>query len=196
MKKLSLKDRFHHWRRKMRWNRQYKKGKWDYLNNDREHLRYQQIVDYINKYSLKTPTILDLGAGEAVLNTKFSPEDYTHFYNVDFSKASIQNAKAKNLSKSTSLVADIHTFNPDQTYDVIVFNEAYYYVHDMLRQDVLSRFIKKLNPNGLLIVSIYREGLDCWEVINANPNLEKTEFNIVKTDREQTYWKVGAYRLK
>ena len=44
MKKLSLKDRFHHWRRKMRWNRQYKKGKWDYLNNDREHLRYQQIL--------------------------------------------------------------------------------------------------------------------------------------------------------
>ena len=35
MKKLSLKDRFHHWRRKMRWNRQYKKGKWDYLNNGR-----------------------------------------------------------------------------------------------------------------------------------------------------------------
>lgn len=196
MSKLSLIDRFHHWRRKNRWNRQYKKGKWDYLNNDREDLRYQKIVEFITKYASKNPTILDLGAGEAILNGKFKSESYSHFYNVDFSKASITKAKQKNHPKSTSLVADIHTYNPNQTYDVIVFNEAYYYVHHNLKTDVLDRFTKKLNPNGILLVSIYKEGLDCWEIIDAKKDLEKLDFSKVETDREQTYWKVGAYRIK
>ncbi|WP_336066056.1 methyltransferase domain-containing protein [Mesoflavibacter sp. CH_XMU1404-2] len=196
MSKLSLIDRFHHWRRKNRWNRQYKKGKWDYLNNEREDLRYQKIVEFISKYASKNPTILDLGAGEAVLNGKFEPASYSHFYNVDFSKASITKAKQKNHPKSTSLVADIHTYNPNQTYDVIVFNEAYYYVHHNLKIDVLNRFTEKLNPNGILLVSIYKEGLDCWEIIDAKKDLEKLDFSKVETDREQTYWKVGAYRIK
>jgi len=193
--KLSLIDRFHHWRRKNRWNRQYKKGKWDYLNNDREDLRYQKIVEFISKYASKNPTILDLGAGEAVLNGKFDKNSYSHFYNVDFSKNSIDKAKQKQLPNSTSLVADIHNYNPNKTYDVIVFNEAYYYVHHNLKKEVLNRFISKLKPNGLLVVSIYKEGLDCWEIIDANTSIEKLDFNKVETDREQTYWKVGAYRI-
>ena len=195
MSKLSLIDRFHHWRRKNRWNRQYKKGKWDYLNNDREDLRYQKIVEFISKYASKNPTILDLGAGEAVLNGKFDKNSYSHFYNVDFSKNSIDKAKQKQLPNSTSLVADIHNYNPNKTYDVIVFNEAYYYVHHNLKKEVLNRFISKLKPNGLLVVSIYKEGLDCWEIIDANTSIEKLDFNKVDTDREQTYWKVGAYRV-
>ena len=195
MSKLSLIDRFHHWRRKNRWNRQYKKGKWDYLNNDREDLRYQKIVEFISKYASKNPTILDLGAGEAVLNGKFDKNSYSHFYNVDFSKNSIDKAKQKQLPNSTSLVADIHNYNPNKTYDVIVFNEAYYYVHHNLKKEVLNRFIGKLKPNGLLVVFIYKEGLDCWEIIDANTSIEKLDFNKVETDREQTYWKVGAYRV-
>lgn len=195
MSKLSLIDRFHHWRRKNRWNRQYKKGKWDYLNNDREDLRYQKIVEFISKYASKNPTILDLGAGEAVLNGKFDKNSYSHFYNVDFSKNSIDKAKQKQLPNSTSLVADIHNYDPNKTYDVIVFNEAYYYVHHNLKKEVLNRFISKLKPNGLLVVSIYKEGLDCWEIINANTSIEKLDFGKVDTDREQTYWKVGAYRV-
>ena len=195
MSKLSLIDRFHHWRRKNRWNRQYKKGKWDYLNNDREDLRYQKIVEFISKYASKNPTILDLGAGEAVLNGKFDKNSYSHFYNVDFSKNSIDKAKQKQLPNSTSLVADIHNYNPNKTYDVIVFNEAYYYVHHNLKKEVLNRFIGKLKPNGLLVVSIYKEGLDCWEIIDANTSIEKLDFGKVDTDREQTYWKVGAYRV-
>ena len=43
MNKLSFIDQFHIWRRKLRWNRQYKKGRWDYLKNDVEAPRYAKI---------------------------------------------------------------------------------------------------------------------------------------------------------
>lgn len=196
MAKLSLIDRFHHWRRKRRWDKQYKKGKWDYLANEREAVRYQKITDYIKTYGKSKPVILDLGAGEAVLNEKLTTEDYSTFYNVDYSAASIEKANKRDLKNSKNLVADIHTYNPKEQFDVIVFNEAFYYVHDHLKQDVLDRFIGKLNPEGILITSIYKEGQNCWDLINASPKLEQLNFETVNTDRETTYWKVGAYKKK
>ncbi|MFD1063452.1 class I SAM-dependent methyltransferase [Winogradskyella litorisediminis] len=194
MAKLSLIDRFHHWRRKRRWDKQYKKGKWDYLANEREAVRYHKIIEYIKTYGKAQPSIMDLGAGEGVLNERLKDFDYSQFTNVDYSAASIEKAKAKNLPKAKSLVADIHTFTPEEQFDVIVFNEAFYYVHLDLRQEVLDRFIDRLKPNGVLIVSIYKEGQDCWDLINASPKLKQLNFEVVNTDRETTYWKVGAYR--
>jgi len=194
MGKLNLVDRFHHWRRKMRWNKQYRKGKWDYLNNQREAKRYDKIIEYIKTHGKTKPIILDLGAGEAILNDKLNDTDYSFFFNVDFSKASIDKAKVKQLKNANDVVADIHTYNPKQSFDIIVFNEAFYYVHNNLKVEVLNRFVNKLNPKGILIVSIYKEGQDCWDIINASSQLELLNFETVTTDREKTYWKVGAYK--
>ena len=194
MGKLNLIDRFHHWRRKMRWNKQYKKGKWDYLSNERESVRYAKIIDYVKNYGVENPTIMDLGAGDGVLNERLDAKDYKTFTNVDYSSASIEKAEAKNLKNAINLVADIHTFSPDNNYDVIVFNEAFYYVHDHLKQEVLDRFISSLSDKGILIVSIYKEGQNCWDLINASSRIEQLNFETVNTDRETTYWRVGVYK--
>ena len=53
MSKLSYLDQFHIWRRKLRWNRQYKKGRWDYLRNDVEAPRYAKILEFIKQHSKK-----------------------------------------------------------------------------------------------------------------------------------------------
>lgn len=194
MGKLNLIDRFHHWRRKMRWNKQYRKGKWDYLSNERESVRYAKIIEYIKNYAVENPTIMDLGAGDGVLNERLDANDYKTFTNIDYSSASIEKAEAKNLVNAINLVADIHTFSPDKTYDVIVFNEAFYYVHDHLKQEVLDRFISSLTDKGILIVSIYKEGQNCWDLINASSKIEQLNFETVNTDRETTYWRVGIYK--
>lgn len=196
MGQLNLIDRFHHWRKKMRWNRQYKSGKWDYLNNEREALRYIKILEFIKLSKKDAPRILDLGAGEAVLNSRLDIIDYSYFLNVDYSKSCIDKAKAKSLVNSKSVVADIHSFNPDEEFDVIIFNEAFYYVHDNLKKEVLNRFLNKLSKNGLIICSIYREGVGCWEYFNEHTNLQRLDFDRVNTDRESTYWKVGVYQLR
>ena len=62
MNKLSYLDKFHIWRRKLRWNRQYKKGRWDYLRNDVEAPRYAKILEFIKQHSKKQVSILDLGS--------------------------------------------------------------------------------------------------------------------------------------
>ena len=47
--KMNFVERFHHWRRKMRWNKQYKKGRWDSLQSEKELHRYQRIIDLIKE---------------------------------------------------------------------------------------------------------------------------------------------------
>lgn len=189
---MNLLDKFHNWRRKLRWNKQYRRGRWDNLRKPIEAGRYTTIIEFIKSYGKSKPSILDLGAGEGVLNEYLSPKDYSYFLGVDFSSVSIEKAKTRNFVKAEFLTADIHTYSPHQKFDVIIFNEAFYYVHESEKQNVLDRMLSHLADNGILIVSIYREGIGCWEYFDK---LKQLNFKTVKTNEEKTYWKIGVYKV-
>jgi|TARA_Y100000385_G_scaffold289973_1_gene361244 SAM-dependent methyltransferase len=195
MNKLSFIDRFNIWRRKMRWNRQYKKGKWDYLKNNEEGPRYDKIIEYIESFADSKPSVLDLGSGEGILKLKLSEHDIGYFCGIDFSEVSVKKAREHQYSNSEFFVADLHYYRPSQEFDVIVFNEAFYYIHNNIKAKALERVISKLKPNGLLINSIFREGSGCWEYFNI-ANLEQIEFAKVNSKKGETYWHLGAYRKK
>lgn len=196
MKKLSFLERLKNWKRKLRWDRQYKSGRWDYLFDKEEEPRYIGIISAINRYT-KNPKILDLGAGEGVLRFKLKTTKAVveYYCGVDFSKVSIRKAKKFNFEKSKFIVADLHYYTPDQNYDIIVFNEAFYYINHKLKSEVLERILSKLNDNGILIVSIFKEGEGCWAFFN-HERLEKLEFYNIESSKENRYWKLGVYRKK
>ncbi len=193
---MNILDKFHHWRRKMRWDKQYKSGHWDSLASEKELKRYQQIVDFIKKYGNNNPSILDIGSGDGVLTMRMDEKDYSYFLGLDFSKESIKKAQSRNLPKSNFETADAITYQPEQKFDIIVFNEAFYYFHDTKKQEVLDRMIDALNPNGIIITSIYREGHGCWEFFKESVVLKELDFETVTTDEELRYWKVGVYARK
>lgn len=184
-------DKFHNWRRKQRWNRQYKSGRWDKLKGDIEAVRYQKIIDYISEFAPKNPRILDLGCGEGILYDRMDESIFSYFLGMDFSSVSIMKANNLKLHKAEFICADIHDFQPKQTFDVIVFNEVFYYIHESEKQTILKRMMDSLNTNGIIITSIYREGLGCW---NYFENLQQLDFTTIETDNEKTYWKVGVYK--
>ena len=188
---MNIIDKFHNWRRKQRWNKQYKKGRWNNLKNPIEASRYNTIKNFIIAYGKSQPSILDLGSGEGVLNEYLDSNSYAYFLGIDFSKVSIEYAKSKQFPNSEFISADIHNYTPERKFDVIIFNEAFYYVHDSEKENVFQRVISCLEDNGILIVSIYREGLGCWEYFN---NLEQLNFKVVTTTQEKTYWKIGVYK--
>lgn len=190
---MNIIDRFHNWRRKMRWNKQYRQGRWDNLNSSIEKGRYLKIKDFINQFAISEPKILDLGSGEGVLNKHLVDTDYSYFTGVDFSSVSIERAKQHSFRDADYFVADLHDYTPDKSYDVIIFNEAFYYIHDSEKENVLKRVLSKLNTNGILITSIYREGHGCWEFFDRD-SLKQLDFQTVTTDKEKTYWKIGVYR--
>ena len=83
---MNLLDKFHSWRRKQRWNRQYKKGRWESLRSEKEAIRYNKIIEFIKRFSSKKPSILDIGCGDGLLTERISPEDYSFFFGLGFFK--------------------------------------------------------------------------------------------------------------
>jgi len=191
---MNLIEKFHHWRRKMRWNKQYKSGRWDSLKNEIETKRYQQIIDYMNAFGKPNPNILDIGCGDGVLNYRMTDYKFDYFLGVDFSKVSIEKAREHMFPKSEFEVCDVIKFHPKRNFDIIVFNEAFYYIPETEKSIVLERMLDHLTENGLLITSIFREGLGCWEYFKEHPKLKEEAFTTVTTEKELTYWKIGAYR--
>lgn len=189
---MNIIDKFHNWRRKLRWNKQYKRGRWEKLKSDTEKIRYQTIIDFISKYAVENPSVLDLGCGEGILCERLMPSQISFFMGFDFSSVSIQKAHQLNLDKAEFVCADIHSFIPNRTFDVIVFNEVFYYIHESERVKVLKRMIAKLNEDGIIITSIYREGHGCWH--HFKDVMNQIEFKTLTTNNENTYWKVGVYK--
>jgi len=50
-----------------------------------------------------------------------------------------------------------------------------------------------LKENGMIINSIYREGVGSWKHFKKD-NLEQIDFKTITTSEEKTYWKIGAYK--
>lgn len=190
---MNIIDKFHNWRRKQRWNKQYKSGRWKNLRSDKERERYSTIIEFIAKHGNNNPSVLDLGCGEGILCERMKNESYIEFVGMDFSSESIKQAVEKNLDKAVFKVADLHYFKPEQKYDVIVFNEAFYYVHDSEKAKVLQIMMDALTENGIIINSIYREGAGSWEYFEID-TLQQIDFKTVTTSEAKTYWKIGVYK--
>jgi len=190
---MNIIDKFHNWRRKQRWNRQYKSGRWKNLRGDKERGRYKTIIDFINKHGNGEPSVLDLGCGEGILCERMKNETYSKFVGMDFSSESIKQANEKKLDKAVFKVADLHYFKPEQKYNVIVFNEAFYYVHDSEKANVLQIMMNALIENGIIINSIYREGAGSWEYFKIEA-LQQIDFKTATTSEAKTYWKIGVYK--
>lgn len=190
---MNLLDKFHHWRRKRRWNKQYKSGRWESLKSELEAKRYHQIIDYIKEFGSNNPSILDIGCGDGVLNRRMSHLEYEYFLGVDFSSVSIEKAKAQRFPKSEFLAEDAIKFQPKRNFDVIIFNEAFYYIPETEKLRVLNLMLDHLTPKGIMVSSIFREGVGCWEYFKEHPRLKEFAFTTVETEKETTYWKIGVY---
>lgn len=191
---MNIIEKFKHWKRKQRWNKQYKKGRWENLKGEKESVRYQTIVGYAERYGNSNPDILDLGSGEGVLLDYFNTEHISSFEGMDFSSVSIEKANRSNRAKATFVCEDLHNYKPKSNYDIVVLNEAFYYIHVTKKKEVLDTLKKHLKPNGIIIVSIYREGLGCWEYFK-NEQFKELDFTTVTTNEAKTYWKIGVYKL-
>lgn len=190
---MNLLDKFHHWRRKRRWNKQYKSGRWESLKTELEAKRYYQIIDFMREFSPKNPAILDIGCGDGVLNRRMEDFEYDYFLGVDFSEVSIQKAREQQFPQSEFLAEDAIKFKPNRVFDVIIFNEAFYYIPDSEKDNVLNLMLRHLSPKGIVISSIFREGVGCWEYFKEHPQLKEQAFTTVQTKKETTYWKIGVY---
>ena len=134
------------------WEQQYSIGKWDYMNELKELPRYSIIAGYFQFFKYGG-AILDLGCGPGILQDKIGKHAYCRYVGIDISSEAIRQASEKEDDKTTFICADITTYTPEESFDMIVFNEILYYLDTPL--DVVKRYEHFVKSNGLFIVSMF-----------------------------------------
>lgn len=137
-----------------RWNYQYDKGLWDGLENMNELARFSVLAGYVHFLKPDNPSILEIGCGEGVLAQRIGRQHYGLFLGTDVADAAIEQANSRFGDQETRFEAvDMNDFQTDAQFDVIIFNEAIYYLKPMLDK-LLFQYIPMLKPNGLFIISM------------------------------------------
>ncbi|GAA4417364.1 hypothetical protein GCM10023187_49690 [Nibrella viscosa] len=150
-----------------RWNYQYDKGLWDGLKALDELARFSVIVGYVKYLKPGQPEILEIGCGEGLLQQRLQEQNYGRYVGMDIADKAIEQAKAAADPKCTYLVGDMDKYEPEGTFDMIIFNEVIYYSKHPLK--TLQRLATYLKPEGLLIVTIndHKHSAELWDSIKG-----------------------------
>ncbi|WP_439643364.1 class I SAM-dependent methyltransferase [Gemmatimonas sp.] len=150
--------------RESRWNREYTEGGWDWLRNLDELAHHCVLAGYVS-YLKPGGSVLDVGCGEGVFQEQLRGAA-GRYLGVDF-EAPIQKAAHKNNANTRFVVGDMNEFTTTERFDVIVFNESIYYLHET--QKGLQRYEQFLTPDGVVLISMHgKERNDAiWAEVHA-----------------------------
>lgn len=150
--------------RESRWNREYAEGGWDWLRNLDELAHHCVLAGYVS-YLKPGGSLLDVGCGEGVFQEQLRGAA-SRYLGIDFEEA-VKKAQAKITTTTRFAVADMNEFTTTETFDVIVFNESIYYLHDLMAG--LQRYEQFLAADGVVLISMHgKERNDAlWAAIDG-----------------------------
>ena len=155
------------------WDLQFKHGHWDFLWSNDELIRYNYIYNLLSEYLRQDFKILDLGCGEGNLYKHIQSLDLTDYVGVDISEEAITKAKRLFNGNGKFICEDLCKYNPEDSYDFIIFNESLYYLDKPIA--VINRYKKFLKKEGKIIVSMWYDKVKnnkLWKRIDSNFKIE------------------------
>jgi SAM-dependent methyltransferase len=174
------------------WDRQYREGAWQSLDSIDELGHYMVIAGYIH-HLFESPTVLDVGCGPGRLGELVEAFACKCYLGIDLSPEAIRQARLRATAHARFRVADLNDWNPPRRYLAIVFCESLNYANRPA--STLVRYARALEPQGVLIVSLYRHrnhGRIWRHVAQAFTILDVTTL----TNRKQQTWDVKLLRQK
>jgi SAM-dependent methyltransferase len=106
-----------------------------------------------NKYAdLK---ILDAACGTGGLLSFLKEQGFKNLSGFDYSVHAVGFSQERSLDVSTGDLRNMEDFKPQQTYDVIICNDALYFLTDDEIVSALSVFKRRLSPNGIILINIH-----------------------------------------
>ena len=135
------------------WDDQFARGKWDYLR-----ARDIKVRDLIANLA-SGGTVVDLGCGEGLLAFELPETSYTRYIGVDVSTVAIENALRRAFqtsnTKCTFIATDLREWEGTEEADVILIEEALYYLTPSAQHTLLDTCERSLSDRGKLVVIIH-----------------------------------------
>lgn len=177
-----------------RWNYQYEKGLWDGLENLDELARFSVLAGYVQFLKPNSPAILEIGCGEGIMAQRIGRQHYGSYLGTDVADTAIERARQRFGDAQTQFEAvDMNDLRTEQKFDIIIFNEAIYYLEPMVDK-LVTQYAPMLKPDGLLIISMntgrHANSEARWKEIEAG--FATVDSTFVKTDKNG--WDVKVLR--
>jgi 2-polyprenyl-3-methyl-5-hydroxy-6-metoxy-1,4-benzoquinol methylase len=137
---------------KARWDLRFKNG-WSYLENIEELPRFSIIAGYV-RFLKTNPDVLEMGCAEGVQAARTGKDAYCSWLGTDVSPTATDSANQRfGDEKTTFAPADMNDFETDKKFDLIIINEAIYYLTP-IKEKMLNKYIPMLKPDGMMIISM------------------------------------------
>ena len=189
-----------------KWNKEWKSGAWTYMETipvERSRIAVIGGV-FIPMFAGTNASVLDIGCGEGSIADFLTDSAKQKYVGVDLAKEAIIAAKKARGPPLKFVHAAAHQFTPHHKFDVVVFSDVLYYVE---HEKVLKQYEGYLNPNGVIIISIFHqtEKLMYEHIFNyARKQFTKLdEMDVSGFTRkskdgqlEKTAFHIEAYRIK
>jgi SAM-dependent methyltransferase len=169
--------------KKILWDREFKIGRWDYI----DHTRNDVIYDFLERYS-KGGSILDLGCGSGNTGCEMDVNTYNDYTGVDISKEAIRKAierSARNYRnrKNRYIVTDIWKYVAEKRFDLILFRESIHYTREGKIKILLDKYSSSLKENGVFIVRMCDSDKYEYIVRIIEENFNIVEKNLVRDSK-------------
>lgn len=189
-----------------KWDKEWKSGSWEYLETIAVERSRIAVIGgvLIQMFAPSNASVLDVGCGEGSISDFLNPQQRPHYVGIDLSKEAIQIAKQKRGPPLRFVHSAAHLFHPVNKFDVIVFSDVLYYVE---HEKVISQYIEYLNPNGIMIISIFHQSEKLMyemifkyakEKLNYLDEMEVSGYTKknAQFSKEKTAFHIEAYRKK
>jgi len=134
------------------WDKGYSKGDWDYLHSLQQRMRYKVIACYFSHFG-DGGSVLDVGCGDGYLQEIIAIEGFSKYLGIDISAKAIESAKYRENETTKFIKADVNTFQVDERFNVIIFNECIYYFDDPI--SILNKYTHYLTEDGVFVISMF-----------------------------------------
>lgn len=140
--------------KKRLWDQEFDGGRWDCLDSTAGDCVYP----YLEKYA-RRGRILDLGCGSGSTSNELTDTAYASYTGVDISEVALEKARKRSAAngrahKNRYFQSDIITYQPDGTFDVILFRDSIAYIPWGRITSVLHGYAKHLEKDGVFIVRL------------------------------------------
>jgi 2-polyprenyl-3-methyl-5-hydroxy-6-metoxy-1,4-benzoquinol methylase len=136
------------------WEKMYREGAWDRLNDFSELGHYAVIAGYVRAFSERA-TVWDVGCGHGRLLQLLQPH-FSSYVGVDISAEAIARAEALQMPRASFVVSRFEDWSPDDKADVIIFNESVTYATHPA--ELVRSYANRLNDGGRIIISLVEYG--------------------------------------